>query len=104
MKAIIHDGKAGLDGVSLSEISEQNLKPHEVKIKMKAAGMNRRDLYIPYRHKEDEPAIILGSDGAGVIEAIGEAVTKWKVGDEVIINPSIGWETKSDVAPEGFEI
>lgn len=104
MKAIMHEGKAGIDGVSLKEISEQKLKPYDVKIKMMVAGMNRRDLYVPYRHKENEPAIILGSDGAGIIEAVGEKVTKWQVGDEVIVNPSIGWKNKSDVPPEGFEI
>lgn len=104
MKAIVHEEKIGIDGVNFKTISEPELKPNHVKIKMKTAGMNRRDILVTYRRQEGAPPLILGSDGAGVVDAIGENVTKWKVGDEVIINPGIGWEIKSDVPPEGYEI
>src|SRR5690606_19564161 len=99
-----HEEKIGIDGVNFKTISEPELKPNHVKIKMKTAGMNRRDILVTYRRQEGAPPLILGSDGAGVVDAIGENVTKWKVGDEVIINPGIGWEIKSDVPPEGYEI
>src|SRR5690625_3565110 len=51
-----------------------------------------------------EEALILGSDGAGVIEAVGEGVDQFAVGDEVIINPSLRWDKNSDAPPEGFDI
>src|SRR5690625_3845066 len=76
----------------------------EVIVALKVAGLNRRDLYIPNRMGNKEEALILGSDGAGVIEAVGEGVHQFKVGDEVIINPSLGWEKNSDAPPEGFDI
>ncbi|MGM8214625.1 zinc-binding dehydrogenase [Bacillaceae bacterium W0354] len=104
MKAIIHEGKSGLDGVVFGDIEEPSLLAGCVKIKMKTGGMNRRDLIVTQRHQEDQPPLVLGSDGAGIVEAIGEGVTKWKIGDEVVINPGIGWEKKSDAPPEGFEI
>lgn len=66
--------------------------------------MNHRDLFIPFRHGEDEPAVILGSDGAGVVEEVGEEVTNVNVGDEVMIIPSLGWEKNSPAPPKGFEI
>lgn len=76
----------------------------EVVVKIKVAGLNRRDLYIAGRLGPDKPALILGSDGAGIVEAIGENVTDLEIGDEVIINPSLDWEKNTPAPPEGFEI
>lgn len=104
MKAIIHGKKEGFDGLSLAEMEVPTPKKGEVRVKLKVAGLNHRDLFIPNRHKPDEGDIILGSDGSGIIDAIGENVTTFQVGDEVIINPSLGWKEKSAAPPEGFEI
>ncbi|MHA6252024.1 zinc-binding dehydrogenase [Oceanobacillus sp. CAU 1775] len=76
----------------------------EVVVKLKTAGLNRRDLYIPRRHGSDKKALILGSDGAGIVESIGEAVSSVQVGDEVIINPSLRWKNNSDAPPPSFDI
>lgn len=76
----------------------------DIVVKLKTAGLNRRDLFIPNRQGDDKEALILGSDGAGIIAAIGEEVTRFKVGDEVIINPSLGWKKNSPAPPLGFEI
>src|SRR5690625_6633588 len=78
--------------------------PREIVVKLKVAGLNRRDLYIQKRMGNKEEALILGSDGAGVIEAVGEGVDQFAVGDEVIINPSLRWDKNSDAPPEGFDI
>ncbi|UOQ46464.1 zinc-binding dehydrogenase [Halobacillus salinarum] len=105
MKAMIHEGKDGLDGLQMKEVPEPSLKPDEVKVRIRAAGMNRRDLaVITKRHKAEDPLLIPGSDAAGVVEEVGGSVTKFKPGDEVVVNPGIGWEVNSEAPPEGFEI
>ena len=104
MKAVAHQGKQGFDGLAVVDMEEPTPSAGEVKIRLKAAGLNHRDLFIPFRHRADEPALILGSDGAGIVEEIGGGVTNVNVGDEVIINPSLGWREKSDAPPKGFEI
>ncbi|OXS77983.1 zinc-binding dehydrogenase [Domibacillus enclensis] len=104
MKAIVHEGTAGLEGVSYREIEEPLPGKGEVRIRLKAAGLNHRDLFVLKRHKENEPPLIIGSDGAGIVESVGEGVTAVKAGDEVIINPGLGWPDQSDAPPEGFEI
>lgn len=38
--------------------------------------------------RHDRPYHVLGSDGAGVIVALGDAVRKWSVGDRVVLSPS----------------
>ena len=104
MKAILHEGTSGMDGLKYSEIDMAEPKEGEVRIKLKTAGLNHRDLFVPNRHKAKDPALVLGSDGAGIVDAVGEGVTKVSEGDEIIINPSLGWEKNSDAPPKGFEI
>ncbi|WP_421378569.1 zinc-binding dehydrogenase [Bacillus salacetis] len=104
MKAILHEGKQGMEGLSLRDFQEPEISRGLVKIKLKTAGLNRRDLIVLTRHKEDQPPLIVGSDGAGTIEEIGEGVTNIAAGDEVIINPGLGWNQNSDAPPAGFEI
>lgn len=104
MKAILHQGKQGLEGLHYGEIEEPSVTKGEVKVQLKSVGMNRRDLAVTSRHKEDQPALVLGSDGAGVITEVGDNVTRFRVGDEVVINPGIGWKEKSDAPPKGYEI
>lgn len=97
MKAIIHTGVKGIDGLQYTEHADKLPGKGEVKVKLKAAGLNHRDLFLmAARTKQDAP-FVLGSDGAGIIEAIGEDVTSLTVGTEVIINPCLGWEQRNQV-------
>lgn len=104
MKAIVHHGTEGLYGVSYTTIEKAVLEKGQVRVKLKTAGLNRRDLIVLSRHTSDQPPLVLGSDGAGVIEAIGEGVQGFEVGHEVIINPALGWKEKSSAPPHGFQI
>ncbi|BCJ86695.1 zinc-binding dehydrogenase [Effusibacillus dendaii] len=104
MKALVHTEKTGFDGLSYREMPDILPKAGEVRVKLKTAGLNHRDLFVLNRHKPTDPPLIIGSDGAGVIDAVGEGVQNVQVGDEVVINPGIGWKEKSDAPPEGFEI
>lgn len=100
VKAFIHEaGK-----LKISEVSEPVAGIGEVIVAIRTAGLNRRDLYIPARRGDATEALTLGSDGAGVIESIGEGVTSFAVGDEVIINPALRWYDNSDAPPEAFDI
>ncbi|MCM3711791.1 zinc-binding dehydrogenase [Sporosarcina luteola] len=100
MKALIHvNGQLKID-----EMEEPIASIGEVVVTLHAAGMNRRDIKIPERRGDMKEPLILGSDGAGVIESLGEGVDSWEIGDEVIINPSLRWFGKSAAPPEGFDI
>ncbi|WP_252502658.1 zinc-binding dehydrogenase [Sporosarcina sp. Marseille-Q4943] len=100
MKAVIHvNGQLKID-----EMQEPIARNGEVVVALHAAGLNRRDIKVPERRGSVAEPLILGSDGAGVIESIGEGVDNWSVGDEVIINPSLRWFEQSAAPPEGFDI
>lgn len=100
MKAFVHQN----DELKFININLPSLDPQEILIDIKVAGLNRRDLYVPRLRKGAKDPLVLGSDGAGVVAAIGDQVTRVSVGDKVIINPALGWFEKSAAPPENFEI
>lgn len=97
MKAIVHVGESGLTGLKYKEIMDKQPGVGEVKVRIEAAGLNHRDLFIMAARTEQDVPLIMGSDGAGRIEAVGEGVFNHTVGAEVIINPCIGWESTDNV-------
>lgn len=101
MRAVVHQGPEGLDGLRVTEMEEGRPGPGEVQVKLKASGLNHRDLRVLARSGEP---VILGSDGTGVVAAVGEGVDPALEGKEVVINPSLGWSVQSDAPPAGFEI
>ncbi|MFC4619261.1 zinc-binding dehydrogenase [Camelliibacillus cellulosilyticus] len=104
MKAIVHHDIEGFDGLTFTEFEQAPLKKGTVRVRLKTAGLNHRDLFTLRNHKPDQPPVIIGSDGAGIIEAIGEDVDGLRIGDEVIVIPSLGWREKSAAPPKNFEI
>jgi zinc-binding alcohol dehydrogenase/oxidoreductase len=63
----------------------------QVRVRLRAVALNHRELLIMEGTWPDWGEFTLGSDGAGVIDALGEGVGEVCVGDEVIINPGLGW-------------
>lgn len=103
MKAIVQQYKAGFEGVEYKVLPERNPSAGEVKVKLKSAGLNHRDLFIMNNRKEMQVPLVLGSDGAGIITEIGESVSRTLLQNEVIINPSIGWDHIAEI-PELPEV
>jgi NADPH:quinone reductase-like Zn-dependent oxidoreductase len=77
----------------------------EVVVKIKAAALNHRDewsrkgLYPNLKN-----GVVLGSDGAGIVDAVGAHVDSSWVGKEVIINPAIHWGASQLAQGKSFEI
>lgn len=77
----------------LKIVDEEPAQPGEgeVLVNVKAAGLNRAEfLYLhgQYLVAPKLPSRI-GVEGAGIIEAVGDNVGDWKVGDEVSITPNL---------------
>lgn len=96
MKAIFATAAGGPEVLQLRDIPQPELpSPHHIRVKLAAAGVNPVDAKLrakPAYHPDKLPAI-LGCDGAGVVESVGSAVTRFKAGDEVYFcNGGIGDE------------
>ncbi|QVY62260.1 zinc-binding dehydrogenase [Cytobacillus gottheilii] len=104
MRALAHEGTNGMEGLSYRTLDKPEPAQGEVLVKLLTAGLNHRDLFVLHRHHSADPALVIGSDGAGIIDAVGEGVEPSLIGKEVMINPGLGWKENSDAPPAGFEI
>jgi Zn-dependent alcohol dehydrogenase len=60
-------------------------RPHEVKVRIHAAGLCHSDVSVIDGTIPFPTPVVLGHEGAGVVEEVGDAVTKVKVGDHVVL-------------------
>lgn len=69
---------------SIEDIEVAPPKAHEVRIKMVATGVCRSDDHVVTGSLFTPLPAVLGHEGAGIVESIGEGVTTVKPGDKVI--------------------
>lgn len=63
--------------------------PGEVLVRVRASALNHLDVWIRKGLPSVPKPRILGADGAGVVEALGEGVGGFEPGERVVINPGI---------------
>lgn len=87
MRALEAAPPYGLDNLSVVERPDPTPGPGEVTVRMKALSLNYRDLLMVNgmysRGSAEGGAITPFSDGCGIVEAVGEGVTRVKPGDRV---------------------
>jgi NADPH:quinone reductase-like Zn-dependent oxidoreductase len=92
MKALFLESPDGPDSVSVKEIATPVPGPGEVRVAIKAASVNHRELFITHgQYPGMTLPTSLGCDGAGVVDMVGEGVTGANAGDEVILYPGRKW-------------
>lgn len=69
---------------SIEDIEVAPPKAHEVRIKMVATGVCRSDDHVVSGSLATPLPAVLGHEGAGIVESVGEGVTSVKPGDKVI--------------------
>ena len=95
MKGVLIKEKGSFENIVLEEMAKPVIAADEILVKIAAAGINPVD-WKAALHGYFNPPHILGSDIAGVIEAVGGEVKKYKVGDEII--GSLEWAKQSAFA------
>jgi zinc-binding alcohol dehydrogenase/oxidoreductase len=103
MKAAVFKG----NGIPLAVEEYKKPKPikDQVLIRLKYAALNHRDLWLMQEQSQHFPnGIILGSDGCGVVEEVGEDADPALIGSEVVINPSLDWGNNPIVQGDSFRI
>jgi NADPH:quinone reductase-like Zn-dependent oxidoreductase len=96
MKAIRIHTHGGPEVIQIDEIPIPPPKENEVLVKIKSAALNHLDLWVRKGIPGLSLPLILGSDGAGIIESVGKKVVQTeevKIGDEVFIVPFRTTET-----------
>jgi len=61
-------------------------KEGEVLVRLRAAGVCHSDLHTLRGELRTQPPLVLGHEGAGIVEEVGSGVTQVKAGDRVMVN------------------
>ena len=70
----------------IMELDQSEPKTGEVRVRMSAAGVCASDYHVMIGHNPTPMPIVLGHEGAGVVETIGPDVTTVKKGDRCVLS------------------
>ena len=91
--------------LQLQERPDPQPGPGELVVRLEAAALNRRDYWITQGlYPGTTTPVVPGSDGAGVVSAIGEGVDAGLEGAKVLVNPSKGWGDDPRAQGSDFEV
>jgi NADPH2:quinone reductase len=84
MNAIVIDHNGGPDAFELREVAKPEPKSGEALVRLEATGVNYIDVYFRMgTYKAPHFPLIVGQEGAGIVEAVGPGVTLVAPGDRV---------------------
>jgi NADPH2:quinone reductase len=104
MKAVVITRPGGPEVLQIEERPIPGYGPNEVLVKVQASGVNRPDVFQRkgnYPPPAGAPADIPGLEVAGVVTEVGEALSRWRVGDKVCALVSGGGYAEYCNVPEG---
>ncbi len=91
--------------LTLVEKPKTVLGPGLVRLRMHAAALNHRDLWIWMgKYANVQYPAVLGSDGCGKVEAVGAGVADSLIGRRVVVNPSLDWGEDDKAAGKNWRI
>lgn len=91
MRAVVIREHGGFDRLTLEDRPIPEPGPGAVRVAIRAAALNQLDTWVRRGvpgHRFPLP-LVPGSDGAGVVDAVGEGVTDLQVGDPVVVLPGL---------------
>ncbi|HEX5386158.1 MAG TPA: zinc-binding dehydrogenase [Gemmatimonadales bacterium] len=92
MRALALTGPGGIGRLAVCSLPEPKVgRPTDVRIRVRAAALNHLDIFVAsgLPGVEHHFPHIVGSDAAGVVDAVGSAVRGVAPGDRVMVNPGL---------------
>jgi NADPH2:quinone reductase len=99
MKAIRIHENGGADKLRVENLDLPAPKPDEIRVRVEASGVNFLDVYIRSGLYKSELPLTLGQEVAGVVSAVGENVTEFRVGDRVATAQAKGAYAEEAMVP-----
>ncbi len=103
MKAVVLTGHGGPEVLKVEERPDPPVGAGEVRIDVRAAGINFADTMARVGLYPDapKPPCVLGYEVAGEVESVGEGVTEFSAGDRVVAGTRFGGQASMVSVPEG---
>jgi zinc-binding alcohol dehydrogenase/oxidoreductase len=89
VKAVRIHEDGGPEVLRYEDVEDPAPAPGEVLVALRAASLNRLDIWLRRGLPSVPKPRILGADGAGVVAGLGEGVEGFDEGDEVVLNPGL---------------
>jgi NADPH:quinone reductase-like Zn-dependent oxidoreductase len=102
LAARIHED-GGPEVVVVEDAPDPAAGPGEVLVRLRAASLNHLDVWVRKGLPSVPKPRILGADGAGIVEAVGDGVTGFAPGDRVVLNPGLVHGDRVTVVGEHFD-
>lgn len=101
MKAVVLTGAGGYDVLRVQERPDPPVGPGEMRIAVRAAGINFADTLARVGLYPDAPPTpcVLGYEVAGEVESVGEGVDEHRVGDRVFAGTRFGGQAELVTVP-----
>jgi NADPH:quinone reductase-like Zn-dependent oxidoreductase len=103
VRAVVQTGTGGPEVLQVQERPDPPVGPGEVRITVRAAGINFADTMARVGLYPDapKPPCVMGYEVAGEIESVGDEVTALKPGDRVVAGTRFGGQAEMVSVPEG---
>ena len=102
LAARIHED-GGPEVLRVEEVPDRVPGAGEVLVRLRAASLNHLDVWVRKGLPSVPKPRILGADGAGVVEALGDGASGVAVGDRVVLNPGVEHGDRITVVGEHFD-
>jgi NADPH:quinone reductase-like Zn-dependent oxidoreductase len=102
VKAVVITGHGGPEVLQVQERPDPPVGPGEVRIAVKAAGINFADTMarVGLYPEAPKPPCVVGYEVAGDVESVGDGVEELKVGDKVMAGTRFGGQASMVTVPE----
>jgi NADPH:quinone reductase-like Zn-dependent oxidoreductase len=102
VKAVVITGHGGPEVLQVQERPDPPVGPGEVRIAVKAAGINFADTMarVGLYPEAPKPPCVVGYEVAGDVESLGDGVEELKVGDKVMAGTRFGGQASMVTVPE----
>jgi NADPH:quinone reductase len=90
MKQVTLQAFGDVDQLHLEDVPTPDPETGQVRVKLTSIGLNHAELMGrrgEYKLSTGDPPLVLGLEGGGVIDAVGEGVDPARVGQRVILSP-----------------
>ena len=101
MRAVVLTGTGGPEVLQVQERPDPSVGPGEIRIAVRAAGINFADTLARVGLYPDapKPPCVLGYEVAGEVESLGEGVEEYELGDRVIAGTRFGGQAELVTVP-----
>jgi NADPH:quinone reductase-like Zn-dependent oxidoreductase len=105
MRACVLTATGDADNLKIEQRPDLHAGPGEAIVRLHAAAVNHRDVWIRKgQYAGIKVPIVLGSDGAGEVVEVGDAVDASWLGRAVVIDPSLEWGPDERAQGNAFNI